>query len=285
MVVYECTCCNFVTNLRTNYESHLKTKKHSSRVKSSPKVAQNIAKSSPISNNFPCEYCGQKFKHKSSMYKHIKYTCTKNKDEDIKELVRLMNLQLEQKDKEINLKLEQKDKEIDMHKKQLETQSKQLETQSKQIEKLVSKLEINGSFNTFNIQNIQLRSFKDTDYSHLTKKDYVQCINQHVSCVKKFIEKVHFNPTKPENMNIKDKYLMIYENGNWNIKTKKIELDSLYKSKEVMLEDWIKVQDNYPELKEKFNKYLHDIENDETLNDIKEEIKMMMYNKRNLIES
>jgi len=279
MVVYECICCNFVTKLRTNYETHLKTKKHLARFKISPKVAQNVAQSSPISNTFPCEYCGQRFKHKSSMYKHIKYTCTKNKDEDIKELVRLMNLQLEQKDKE-----------IDMHKKQLESQSKQLEIQSRQIDKLANKLGINGSFNTINIQNIQLLSFKDTDYSHLTEKDYVQGINQHVSCVKKFIEKVHFNPTKPENMNVyisnlKDKYLMVYENGNWNIKNKKTELDSLYRNKEVMLEDWIKVQDNYPELKEKFNKYLHDIENDETLNDIKEEIKMMMYNKRNLIET
>ena len=75
----------FITNLHANYESHLKTKKHSTKLKSSPKVAQ----SSPISNNFPCEYCGLRFKHKSSMYKHIKYTCTKNKDEDIKELVRL----------------------------------------------------------------------------------------------------------------------------------------------------------------------------------------------------
>jgi len=35
------------------------------------------------------------------MYHHIKYTCKQNKDEDLKELVRLMNLQLEQKDKEI----------------------------------------------------------------------------------------------------------------------------------------------------------------------------------------
>ena len=278
MVVYECTCCNLVTKLRTNYEAHLKTKKHLERVKSSPKVAQNIAQSSPISNTFPCQYCGQCFKHKSSMYKHIKYTCTKSKDEDIKELVRLMNLQLEQKDKE-----------LDMYKKQLESQSKQLETQSRQIDKLANKLGINGSFNTINnIQNIQLLSFKDTDYSHLTEKDYVQCINQNLHCVKQLIEKIHFNPTKPENMNIyisnlKDKYLMVYENGNWNIKTKK-ELDSFYGNNEYRLADWINEQDNYPELKEKFNSYLHNKEDDEVLNNIKEEIKLMMYNKRNLIE-
>jgi hypothetical protein len=48
--------------------------------------------------------------------------------------------------------------------------------------------------------------------------------------------------------NLKDKYLMVYENGNWNIKNKKTELDSLYRNKEVMLEDWIKEQENYPEV-------------------------------------
>ena len=73
------------------------------------------------------------------------------------------------------------------------------------------------------------------------------------------------------NIYISNKYLMVYENGNWNIKNKKSELDSLYKNKEVMLEDWIKVQDKYSELKAIFIKYLHDIENDETLNNIKED--------------
>lgn len=250
MVVYECTCCNLVTKLRTNYEAHLKTKKHLERVKSSPKLVRNVVQISPDSNTFPCEYCGQRFKHKSSIYKHIKYTCTKSKDEDIKELVRLMNLQLDQKDKE-----------IDMHKKQLESQSKQLEIQSKQIDKLANKLGINGSFNTF---NIQLLSFKDTDYSHLTEKDYVHCINRVNFCVKDLIEKIHFNPSKPENMNIyisnlKDNYFMVYENGNWNIKNKKA-LDSLYGNNEYRLEEWINEQDNYPELKEKFFLYLHNKE-------------------------
>ena len=114
-------------------------------------------------------------------------------------------------------------------------------------------------------------------------------INQNNHCVKQLIEKIHFNPTKPENMNIyisnlKDKYLMVYENGNWNIKTKKV-LDSLYENNEYRLEEWIKEQDNYPELKEKFDRYLHAKEDDEEINNIKEEVKLMMYNKRNLIES
>jgi hypothetical protein len=34
------------------------------------------------------------------MYHHIKYSCTKNKDEDLKELVRLLNNQLEEQKKD-----------------------------------------------------------------------------------------------------------------------------------------------------------------------------------------
>jgi hypothetical protein len=158
------------------------------------------------------------------MYKHIKYSCTKNKTEDLTELVRLLNLQLESKDK------------------QLEKQDKQIETQSKQIEKLMGKLEINGSFNTtINNVNINLLNYDDTDISHLTEKDYMFCIKKVNFCVKNLIEKIHFNPDKPENMNIyisnlKDKYLMMYEDGNWNIKHKS-ELDTLYQEKEMLLEE------------------------------------------------
>jgi len=204
------------------------------------------------------------------MYRHIKYTCKQNKDEDVKELVRLMNL-----------RLEQKDKELELHK-------KQIDTQEKQIEKLMGKLQINIHGNV--IQNIQLLPYKETDYSHLTEKDYVGAIKRVNFCVRHIIEKIHFNPSKPENMNIyisnlKDKYMMMYEGGNWNIKNK-TELDNLYDDKEMLLEDWLdKEQHKYPELKEKFERYINNKEKDDTLNMIKDDIKMMLYNKKCLIEN
>jgi len=203
------------------------------------------------------------------MYHHIKYVCKKNTDEDLKELVRLMNIQLKQQ------------KSI------IDTQSKQLTNQSKKIEKLMGKLEINGSFNTTNnIQNIQLLAYKDTDVSHLTDKDYRECLHRTNHCVKHLIEKVHFNTSKPENMNIhisnmKDKYITIYDGTSWNIADRKRELDYLYDEKEMMLEEWL---DSNPDkvLRDKFVKYLNYKEEDECINQIKEEIKMMLYNKQEL---
>jgi hypothetical protein len=182
----------------------------------------------------------------------------------------------------MNLQMEQKERELIL-------QKEQNESQKKLIDKLMCKLEINGSFNTTINNNISLLAYKESDTSHLTEKDYISCIKQVNFCVKKLIEKVHFNPEKPENMNIyisnlKDKYMMVYEAGAWSIMNKEV-LNTIYNDKEVMLEEWLEEQHKHPELKEKFVRYLNNKENDETLNMIKEEIKLMMYNKtKNIVQ-
>lgn len=257
MVSYVCKKCDFYTTLKTNYTVHLETKKHLTLIEEKPINA--------------CKYCEKTFVHSQSMYRHIKNNCKKNKDNDLKELVRLMNLKTEQTDK------------------QLEIQKKQIESQNKQIEKLMGKLEINSSFNT-TINNITLLSYKDTDVSHLTDVDYIGCIKKVNFCIKGMIEKIHFNPEKPENMNIyipnlKNKYLMMYDGKNWNI-TNKRELQNVCDDKETLIEDWInKEQHKYPELKEKFMRYINNKDDDDTLNMIKDDIKLMLYNNKIMIES
>jgi hypothetical protein len=278
---YTCNLCNFTTNIKTHYDRHLLTSKHITKddlnkvsqklgeisIKVSQKLGENDESKNEVIQKFICKYCEQIYKHKSSLSKHIKYSCTKNKDEDLKELVRLLNSQLQ-------------------------TQNQQIQSQAKQIEKLMGKLEINGSFNTINANiqnNIQLLPYKNSDTSHLTNKDYEACIKKVNFCVMKLIEKIHFNPDKPENMNIyisnmKNKYLMVYDGKNWNIANKTEEIDKLYEEKELMLEEWLESNEN-TEMKEKFIKYLNNKENDETLNMIKEELKLLMYNKKQLLEN
>ena len=49
--------------------------------------------------------------------------------------------------------------------------------------------------------------------------------------------------------------------------------------KEMLLEDWINEYKHiHPEMIIKFNKYLNNKEDDETMNDINDLIKLMMYN-------
>ena len=275
-----CECCNYITNKRFNYEKHLSSKKHLLLEESSKKLAKvshplveishSLAKVSHLVadvKTFKCKYCDQSYRHKSSLSKHVKYSCTKNKDEDLTELVRLLNQQLEQQKQEF---------------------TKKIDAQSKQIEKLMGKLEIHGSFNTTNIQNIHLLAYRSTDVSHLTDQDYRSCIKKVNHCVRNMIEKVHFNPSKPENMNIyisniKDKYIMVYDGSNWTLANKKDEIDRLYEEKEMMLEEWLETNPE-KELKDKFMKYLNNKESDECLNRIKEEIKLMLYNNQKMLE-
>ena len=267
MTEYECVVCEYKTKNKSNYEKHLKTIKHARKV-------QILKKNSRKTQEFKCKYCSKPFKHMQSMYHHIKYTCKNSQDEDLKELVRLMNLQLDQQ------------------RSQLIKKDEQIEKLSNQINKLMDKLQVpNVTNNIIQNNNINLLSYKDTDISHLTDKDYINSLKQVTFCVKHMIEQIHFNPTKPENMNIyisnmKDKYLMVYEDGNWNLKNKTNELDTLYETKEMMIEEWLEdCQDKYPEMREKFLQYLNNKDNDETLNMIKDEIKLMMYNKKKAIES
>ena len=280
---YNCECCNFSSILKANYLRHLKTNKHLKRIKSHPKVTKKSPFLYPkvtISENdglshLTCKYCNKTFKYKQGLYRHIKYSCKKNKDEDMKELARLMN-------------------EI---KEQNKSKDKQIEQMQKQIDKLTNKLQIqnfNLQNNTLNqIQNnyhIELLNYNETDYSHLSDKDYINFIKHNNFCVKQLIEQVHFNNEKPENKNIyisniKSNYVMLYKDNKWQIVNRKEQIDDLYEYNEIILEEWYENYKNKDdEMIKSFERYLKCKEQDDMINHIKEEILLMLYNNR-LIEN
>jgi len=292
MSKYYCSHCVYDAKVKGNYVRHLKTKKHKMLAEISPKLAKISQKLAIISpklaaedtRSYECKYCDKNFKHHSSLCKHIKYTCKKNKDEDFQELARLLN----EKDRQLVLKDTQMDK-------QLALRDKKMEMMQKQIDKLTNKLQIQN-INQGNIQNnnntinIQVLNHQDTDYSHLTPIDYISCIKDCNKCVKTLIEKVHFNTNKPENMNIylsniKGKYLMVYKDNSWQIQDKKLQIDDLYDYNEFVLENWYDdYKEKYPSIIDSFQKYLQNRDGDEVLNNIKEEILVMLYNKRKTID-
>ena len=207
MTVYTCECCNFTTNNKTKYKRHLDTKKHQYMFKSYEKTKSEEEERT-------CKYCMKCFKYKQGLYRHMKYYCKKNDDEDLKELVRLMNEQLAQKSKELE---EEKNKYF-----------KEKERNSKMIKKLADKLQINLVVNN----HIRLLNYKDTDLSHLTTTDYIKAINCVNYAIPSMVKMIHFNPNKPENMNvyipnIKDKYILIFNGNEWQLKNRSKELNNL----------------------------------------------------------
>ena len=225
---------------------------------------------------YKCDYCNQEYKYRQGLSRHLK-TCVKKKNEDkelkhMQELVELLNEQLKEKDDLICRR-------------------------DKQIQILIDKIGLNTTHNTIiqtNNQinnNIKLLGYRNTDYSHLTDEDYKQCISHCNLSIPHFIEKVHFNRDKPENHNIyisnlKNKYVMIFDGEKWIYKNRDQEIENLLDNGNTMLEykleEWLENGQKFPIIMKKFERYMSNIEKDEVLNMIKEEIKLLLFNNREL---
>ena len=293
---YHCLCCNYRTYQKSHYSKHLKTKKHINGSRNtavtpsdgsrnslngsrkSAEIFDSISDDNVViqedfidnAKHFACKYCHKTFKHRQSMYRHIKMRCDKNEFIEMQKLADLMNKKLEDKTSEVEI-LQQ------------------------QIDELKSKLQIQNINNGVNIQgdqnnttNIQLLNYNNTDYEFLQESDFVRCFMDNNHCVKALIEKVHFNRKKPENMNIyisclRGKFVMVYRDNEWQIRDRKKQIDDLYETNEIILENWFdEYSEKYPHIIKSFTRYLSNREKDNDLiKNVKDEILLMLYNKRN----
>ena len=316
MVNYNCIRCGYTTNDKSKMKSHFRRKtvckpelndvnideykkdilegkkitiitdhpKSSQIIPNHPKSSQiipNHPESSQIffkdeSSFFECKYCEKRYKHNYHLNRHLK-KC-KEKKEDDEEKKNLLNL-VEILNKQLN--------------EQREEHKKQLSEQNNQINELIKKTGINiGTQN--NIQNnIKILAFKNTDISHLTDQDYIQCLNRSNMCIPNLIKRIHFDPKKPENhniyiSNIRNKYIMVYDGMKWILHDQSDAIDNLIDTNEFVLEqkleEWLENGKNYPDIMNKFNRYLEKKEKDDVLNKIKEEIKLILYNNRKIID-
>jgi mannitol-specific phosphotransferase system IIBC component len=80
---------------------------------------------------------------------------------------------------------------------------------------------------------------------------------------------------------------MIYDGNQWNLNDQSEAINDLIDTNEVVLEqkleEWIENGKDYPEIMKKFNRYLEKKEQDEVINKIKDEIKLLLYNNRKVI--
>lgn len=269
MTLYKCELCNILTDLKSNYNRHLKTKKHIKNVKENSckieesekvytKYTQSIHKYSQSIHKFEyfCDLCDKGFSSKQSMYRHKRLYCkiAKENNNCINELKSMIH------------------------------------EQKQHINKLIDKV---GTTNitTNNIQNnIQLNNYGKEDISYITDSMKSNLLKGPYNMIPKLIEHVHFNNNKPENQNIlfpnkKENKIKIFKDNKWVYKDKQEVLDDLIDGKYFILDC------HYENvLKDKFNKYNKKIyetfrelfdDKDVTLHDqLKKECELMLLNNR-----
>ncbi len=255
-------------NIIDKIEINMSSKMSSKFDKLSSLCNQNVTKTDYI-----CNFCDKNLSSRQGLWRHLKTCKEKKKDETVKESMTELARLLNEKDKQ-------------MHEKDLE--------HKRQIEELIKKAGIVNSNNvTNNIQNnIKLLNYKDTDITDLTENDYVKCLEHYNFCVPHLIKRIHFNPKKPENHNVyisnlKNSYIMIYMNNKWKVKNRDETILRMIDDKQILFEkkiqEWVKSGNQYPKLMAKFSRYIEKREQNDVINAIKEDIKLMLYNNRNMI--
>jgi len=232
-----------------------------------------------------CQNCKKVLSSYKNLWRHLKTCKVKKENENMIELVKLLNEQLKEQKEQMK---EQMKEERQILNNQIKKQNNQIKEQSNQITELIKKAGIT------NIQqNIKLLSYGSTDISHLTDKDFLKCLNHSNFCIPHLIEKIHFNPKNPENhniyiSNIKNNYAMLYNGNKWILKDRDETIMNLIDDKDVILEqkleEWIENGKEYPKIMSKFKRYIDKKDNNKVLNKIKDEIKLVLFNNREMVD-
>ena len=232
-----------------------------------------------------CQNCKKVLSSYKNLWRHLKTCKVKKENENKIELVKLLNEQLKEQKEQMK---EQMKEERQILNNQIKKQNNQIKEQSNQITELIKKAGIT------NIQqNIKLLSYGSTDISHLTDKDFLKCLNHSNFCIPHLIEKIHFNPKNPENhniyiSNIKNNYAMLYNGNKWILKDRDETIMNLIDDKDVILEqkleEWIENGKEYPKIMSKFKRYIDKKDNNKVLNKIKDEIKLVLFNNREMVD-
>lgn len=230
-----------------------------------------------------CKFCGKGFSVPTSMYRHMRTTCEvkKHNDEKKNEIYERL-LRLEEKSNNLEEKNGKLEKENEKLKQEMTLMKKEIGT----------KMVINNTTNNTNngiINNITLVAYGSEDLKKLDKKEIIKALQNGYNSTIRLTEAVHFNPKHPEYHNVyitnmRDKYAMVYDGENWGLTTKNELINKLYDDKKNYIEDNMEdfVESLTVSQKNALERWLAVDDEDEKIRDIKDNIKLLLYNSKHI---
>jgi hypothetical protein len=230
-----------------------------------------IKQACKISNYF-CKHCGKGYTTETSMYRHMRRNCKvkKNYDKEKEDIYKKL-VDLEESNKKLNQKV------ISMEKTIKKTNS---------IKNINKGIVNNVNNPVFSNINVILTGYGQEDMSKFDNNDLVKAVQNGFNSSIRLTEAIHFNPKYPEYHNIyisnmKDKYAMMFDGKNWALTIR----DKIYEDKKNYIEENIDMfLDSLSESrKNALERWLSTSDDDNKIAKIKEQIKLLLYNKRHIV--
>jgi uncharacterized C2H2 Zn-finger protein len=311
MVEYKCNKCTKIYNHKGDYDRHINKKKpctlalsnESNLHDSAPVGAQISTKDVDINEKESmCQYCSKMFTRESSLKRHLSGRCelkTKletvklpmfdnNKEEIFMKLLKdvdIVKLKIAENEK-FKKEIQEKDKEIAALK------------ANQQGQQIIDKQQINNIDKQQNIDkqivnnNVKLIAFGKEDMSCLTDNICKQILSKGFQSVPKLIEHLHFNKDKPEYHNVyipnfRNNFAMVFNGDEWGLRDRDETIEQLKDEKAEFISGKFAELLEAGELSEatikKLKRFLKEKDEDPADSILKNDIKMILYNKRNMV--
>jgi hypothetical protein len=273
MSIYKCTSCKKLFQRKANLDYHIEKN-----------VCNGYNQYNIYDEPYKCRFCDKSFTTPQSLSRHINHTCKiKKQNDDEKEAIlnRLMILE------------ETSKKEITHLKEENEKLKREVEKISNNTNntKLINNIN-NGTIVNGTLNNIILVGYGKEDMSKLSKQELFKVLRTGFNSALNLTEAVHFNPRFPEYHNIyisnmKDKYAMMFDGNDWMLTTKDVLINQIYEDKKNYIEENIDefLDSLTVSRKNSLERWLETDENDEKIKNIKEHIKLLLYNKKKMVEN
>lgn len=262
MTKYICDRCNKIFDQKSHYNDHLNRKKPCIAITpgAEPKLTNIIQKNGNniISDVLKCSFCNKVFTRKDNLTRHMNDRC---------QIKKLTEASMEKVAEKVLEKLKEENKSIINNTTNI----------------TIDKLQINYA-------KPSIVPYGEEDTSNISDSTYIKLFVKQINSVPELVKYLHFDENHPENhnvyiSNIKDGYVLVYDGKQWEIKYRDVFLDDMFERGWTFLEEkFNELIDKLSEVEiRKFKAFLDKAEEDKTIKHVKNELRLILYNKRNMV--